>query len=64
MSSSFLQKNDKQTNMLKWNTMKIGKVLTNHHKNRQLLIKSLFKEMSFKFLFKDIHRFRQSDVTG
>ena len=33
-------------------------------KEEKLLVKRLFKEMSFKFLFKDIHRFRQPDVTG
>ena len=42
--------------------MKIRKVLTNHYEKRRLLVKSLFKEMGFKFLFKDIHRFRQPDV--
>ena len=31
--------------MLKWNTMKIRKVLTDRHENRKLLIKSLFKEL-------------------
>ena len=49
--------------MLELNTMKIRKALRNHHKNRQILIKSMFKQIGFKFLFKDIHRFRQP-VTG
>ena len=44
--------------------MKIRKVLTNQKKKKKLLIKSLFKEMGFKFLLKDIHKFRQPDVTG